>query len=271
MVNSLTRNILDALNRQVLNELDLAKAISHPGESGRAREQIISAFFSRLLPRSFGISTGFIIDTTGTVSRQIDLVIYRNDYHPVFEIGGIKHFPVESVVVVMENKASIAGTNALRQALENIKSVKVLDRTNRGKNYTLIGSQQGLPCDPDDFQHQIFGAIVTEQSLSRETLKQELFNFLRANPVRNHWPNVYTDVRNLTATYLKSVDPAEPTAIPSEAQYLGLTDSSSDNFVPPLIELTFEVMNFLRVAPRIDYKPTDYLLAGSGKIDWWKI
>ncbi len=271
MANGLIRDILDALNKEVLNELDLAKAINHPGESGRAREQIIAAFFRRFLPRSFNISTGFVIDATGAISRQIDLVIYRNDYHPVFEIGGIKHFLIESVAVVMENKASIASTDALHKALENIKSVKVLDRTNRGKNYTVTGLQQGPPCNPDEFQHQVFGAIVTEQSLSKETLKQELLGFFQANPNRNHWPNIYADVRNLSATYLKSVDPPEATAIPSEAQYLGLTDSSSENFVPPLIELAFEVMNFLRIAPRIDYKPTDYLLARSGKIDWWRI
>ena len=271
MQNALTANILDALNSEVLNELDLAKSISHPGESGRAREQIIAAFFRRLLPRLYSISTGFVIDATGGISRQIDMVIHRTDYHPVFEIGGIKHFLIESVVVVMENKASITSVETLHKALENIKSVKELDRTNRSKNYTLPSFQQGSPCNPDEFQHQVFGAIVTEQSLSRETLKQELLSFLRANPNRRYWPNAYADVRNLTAGYLKSVDPPEATVIPSEARYLGLTDSSSENFVPPLIELGFEVMNFLRVAPRIDYKATDYLLAKSGKVDRWKI
>ncbi|MBM4431458.1 MAG: hypothetical protein FJ026_14105 [Chloroflexi bacterium] len=265
--------ILDALNREVLNGLDLATAINHPGESGRAREQIIAEFFHRLLPRSYSISTGFVIDATGAISRQVDLVIYRNDYHPVFEIGGIKHFLVESVAVAMENKASIGSTDALHRALENIKSVKALDRTNRGKNYTLIGPQKGVTCNPDDFQHQIFGAIVTEQSLSRETLARELGCFFRANPNRNHWPNVYADIRNLSAIYLKSVNPAAPTVVPGEAGYLGLTKSSSDDFVPPLIELAFEVLNFLRVAPQIDYSPTDYLLAGrgSGEVDWCRI
>ena len=111
MANDLTDDIRSALNREVLTELDLARAISHPGESGRAREQIIAAFLDRLLPHSFSISTGFVIDATGAISRQIDIIIYRNDYHPVFEIGGIKHFLVESVAVVIENKASIAATS----------------------------------------------------------------------------------------------------------------------------------------------------------------
>lgn len=271
MTDDLIKNILAALNREVLNELDLARAIHHPGESGRAREQIIAAFFRRLLPRVFSVSTGFVIDATGAISKQIDLIIYRNDYHPIFEIGGIKHFLVESVAVVMENKASIASIAAFRQAVENIKTVKTLDRTNRGKNYTLLGSRQGPKVNPNEFQHQIFGAILTEESLSRDTLRNEFLDFLRSNPNRNNWPNFYADVRHLSIYYLKSANPTIATVIPSEAEYLALTDSNSEGFIPPLVQLAYEVLNFLRVAPLVDYSPTDYLWAGSGKIHWYKL
>ena len=154
--------------------------------------------------------------------------------------------------------------------MDNIKSVKVLDRTNQGKNYLVIGSNQGAPINPDNFQHQIFGAILTEQSLSKETLRQELFQFMQVNP-RNTWINFYADVRNLSATYLASTNPSVATVVPADAVYLGITDSAAENFVPPLIELAFEVVNFLRVTPLIDYKPSDYFFAGTGKIDWWKI
>jgi hypothetical protein len=271
MASDLIRKILESLNSEVLSQLDLAKNITHPGESGRSREQIVAAFFQRLLPKSSDISTGFVIDATGAISKQIDIVIYRNDYHPVFEIGGIKHFLIESVAVVMENKSSIASKTTLYQALENIKSVKKLDRTNHGKNYTLHGSERGPEVNPAKFQDQVFSAILTEESLSRDTLKQEFLGFLRSNPDRNLWPNFYADVRHLSISYLKSIKPGEASVIPSEAIYLGLTDKTSVNFVPSLIELAFEVINFLRIAPQIDFSPTDYLLAGSGKIDYYKI
>jgi len=193
MSHDLTKTILLSLNRDVLNQLDLANAIAHPAENGRAREQILADFFNRLLPRSYNISTGFVIDAQGAISKQIDLIIYRSDYYPIFNIGGIKYFPVESVVVVIENKASITSSERLHQALENIKSVKVLDRTNQGKNYLVIGSNQGGVVDPDNFQHQIFGAILTEQSLSKETLRHELLQFMRDNP-RNTWINFYAEI-----------------------------------------------------------------------------
>ena len=50
-----------------------------------------------MLPAELGIDTGFVIDAAGGVSKQIDIVIYRTSYHPVFEIGGVKYFLVESV------------------------------------------------------------------------------------------------------------------------------------------------------------------------------
>jgi len=171
----------------------------------------------------------------------------------------------------MENKASIKSTNNLQQALENIKSVKLLDRSNRGKNYTINGSVRGISVEQDNFQHQIFSAILTEESLSRDVLRNDFLNFLRANP-KNLWPNMYVDVKNMTGLYVKSIDPSpETTVIPSEAEYFALTNSSTGTFNQPLIHLASELSNFLRITPLIDYKALDYMKWEPGKIEFCKI
>src|SRR5664280_3545059 len=79
--------ILEALNSQVVSELELAASITHPGESGRAREQIVTRFLTRLLPDGYGVSTGFVVDALGGISRQVDLVVYRTGYHPILELS----------------------------------------------------------------------------------------------------------------------------------------------------------------------------------------
>jgi hypothetical protein len=66
----------------VAKQLELTRRIDHPGESGRAREQILTAFIRRLVPSTFGVSTGFVIDAVGGLSRQLDVVVYRTDYAP---------------------------------------------------------------------------------------------------------------------------------------------------------------------------------------------
>jgi hypothetical protein len=269
-VASVIPTILTNLNNDVLNQLDLARALSHPGESGRARENVLAAFLRRLIPDTYSVSTGFVIDATGAISRQVDLVIHRNDYHPVFEIGEVKHFMVESVAVAIENKTRIAAKKTLAEALENIKSVKALDRTNRGKNY-IVGSGNHLaPIDPENFDHQVLGIIVTEGSLSIDVFRDEMLAFLRNND-RRHWPNMYADLRHFCSVYLTADAPAKYTFRPAEAVYFGISDSTTDNYVAPLIELAFEIVNFLRIFPLIDWKPTDYILAAHGNTHVVKI
>lgn len=258
--------ILNALKEEVLTELNLAKSISHPGESGRAREQIIERFLRRIIPSDFSISTGFVFDTTGSISRQVDLVIYRNTYHPVLEIGGIKHFMIESVAAVIENKASIKTKKRLRDALDNIKSVKSLDKSAGGKNYLVVGGNKGDMVDPSDFKTQVFGAIVTEKSLSRPTFIATLFDFFQTNG-REVWPNLYIDVHKFAAEYLEGIAPgSNATVVASNAKCLGITDNKSPGFIPPLVELAFEIVNFLRISPTIDFKPTEYIYSKGGKI-----
>ena len=195
-----TLAIVQNLAEDVARQLDLSRRIDHHGESGRAREQILTAFIRRLVPSSFGVSTGFVLDAVGGLSRQVDIVIYRTDYAPIFDIGNVKHFFVESVVAVMEVKAAITSTARLDQALQNIRSVKQLDRSNQGRNYTLLDRHGGPRVNLESFDHQVFGAIITERSLSRDILRERLLDFLRSNP-RRVWPNTYVDVHGPAVAY----------------------------------------------------------------------
>lgn len=276
---SLPQKIVKSLDREVRNQLELASAITHPGESGRARENVIAEFIRKLIPRSFGIDTGFVIDSQGGISRQVDIIIYRTDYHPVFEIGGVKHFMVESVVAVIENKASINTVARLKEALESIASVKRLDRTNQGGNKIVRADTAPCLVQKGEFKHQVFGAIVAQKSLSKLKLSQELLNFLRSNG-RHLWFNMYVDVNAFTASYMRprkegdSVSSAQSDmtmATPSEADRLCVTDISDPNSTPPLADLAQELVNFLRVAPLVDFSPTAYLWSQTGRMNWYKI
>jgi hypothetical protein len=203
--------ILRALNEEVLTELRLAASIEHPGESGRAREQIITRFLRRLLPSGYAVSTGFVIDAVGGISRQVDLVIHRTGYHPVLEIGGVDHFLVESVVAIIENKAAIDSVANLQTALENIGSVKRLDRSNGGKNTVFHLSGKVEKLHQDAFEHQVFGGIVTEASLTIDNFRSSMLDYMLEHP-RSQWPNHYVDVHRFAAGYwgAHSHDPGGP-------------------------------------------------------------
>lgn len=255
----LIETIIRSLNREVLGQLELSRTIKHPGENGRAREQIISEYLTNILPRNVKVGTGFVIDARGSISNQIDIVIYRDDYHPVIEIGKIKHFMVESVIAVIENKASISSASVLQSALKNIQSVKKLDKTNGGNNIII---PTGKKVSSRVFEHQVFGAVITEKSLSTESLRQEFINFFESHLDFRLWPNMYADVRGSSVRYVQENFIA--TAVPSRAFGLIISDPGAENYTPPLLEVTFELLNLIRVAPLIDYNPCDYFYGTVG-------
>jgi hypothetical protein len=267
-----TEAILRALADEVTKQLDLARHIDHPGESGRAREQILTSFIHRLVPSTFGVSTGFVVDAVGGVSKQVDVVIYRSDYAPIFEIGAIKHFLVEAVIAVVEVKAAITSTERLDQALANICSVKSLDRSNEGKNYTLKDRNRGDPVNRDSYRHQIFGAIVTERSLTRDLLRDRLLGFLRTHP-RREWPNIYVDVNGPVTSYLGPGDPPQLLAEAMEGARLWLEETPSETYkvIPPLYMLAFCLVDLFRIAPTIDFDVTSYIPVRDRRGDSWPI
>ena len=262
--------ILRALADETLRRLKLAPEIEQPGESGRAREQMLIAFIEQLIPSWYGVSTGFVVDAVGGKSRQVDVVVYRTDYHPVLEIGRVKHFLVESVVAVLEVKAAIDSEADLTQALDNIASVKALDRSNQSRNYEVIDRKRGDYINLDEQQHQIFGAIVTEKSLARDFSK-DLLAWLKVHS-RREWPNLYVDVHQFTARYqyMYSAGGVAPfrTMGPHTmiADALAISKPGPDGEAP-LVVLGVNLINQFRVAPRIDFHPLAYFPLKYGEHD----
>lgn len=247
-------SVIQSLNRQTLEALDLVGAIRHPGENGRARENILRDFIASLLPSTYRASTGFVFDSAGNTSRQIDLIVYRHDYAPVFVVGGINHFLIEAVVAVFEVKAAITSTAALGQALDNVRSVLALDRTAGGENYVVVGNQHGPMVDVARYSHRVFGGILTEASLADETLLEQARQYTASHP-RAEWPNAYFDARGRTLVYGCDRDGTPGITVdPTEATRLFLSDGA----YPSLLTLAEFLLDLVRVAELVDYKPSLY-------------
>jgi hypothetical protein len=266
------RPVVNALVQQVASDLRLTATLRHPGESGRAREQIITTFLARLVPEAFGVSSGFVIDAHGAVSRQVDIVVYRRGYHPVFKIGEIPLFLIEAVAAAIEVKAQIRTASILQGALANLESVRRLDRTNGGQNYVLNGARQDGPL-VDSYGQRVFTAVITERSLAQANLVARLLRYVRENP-RQLWPNGYVDIHKFLIAYANRAQEGghiETDCDFDQANYLTVTDSTDTRFVSPLFELSVSLLDFLRLAPVIDYKPSSYLAVRGGRVTWSRI
>ena len=105
---------------------DIQSHIPHAGERGSQAEKILRRFLQRYLPGRLSVGTGHILAQKGEVSRQCDVVIYDGLYWPsLFVADGYQIFPVESVLAVIEVKSTLDG-KSMKEAAENIRSVKSL-------------------------------------------------------------------------------------------------------------------------------------------------
>jgi hypothetical protein len=165
------------------------RLISHPGELGSDREEIIRNFLRSYLPKRFEVSTGFVFDSKGSLSKQLDIIIADSSVCPRFEtVGGKRFYPCECVVAVGQVKSSVTSSAKLNDALENLRSVKTLDRSADGK---ALDRERQEPIDHiTNHLHQIFTFLfITGEALSASFVKDKLIDYI-GNYEPHLWPNV---------------------------------------------------------------------------------
>jgi hypothetical protein len=252
---------------EALAQLNAAELIHNDAERGRAREHIIRAFLTRLVPPGFAASTRFVIDSAGGESRQQDIVVFRRGYHPVFHVGSIEVFPVEAVAAVIEVK-STPDSRELRSAIENALTVKRLDRSRGGLNYRVIGGaggNQAGPVDPEMHEHQVFSLIVAARAgVTAKTIAVTFRETLGHEPRRN-WPNVVVVANEWVLAYVPPPRDDAPRSNQMIGQRLRVSYKKNPNNVEPLLDAAEQLWSFLRVTPLIDAPPSAYV-RGS----WWE-
>lgn len=93
----------------------------HWGEDGRYKEIILSHTLRQHLPKSVSVGTGFVV-RNNKLTKQIDIIVYRNDFPLMFKQDDFIIAPSESVLGIIEVKSRIntdVGKKAIRNATEN--------------------------------------------------------------------------------------------------------------------------------------------------------
>lgn len=118
-------NVLERWTSDISNvikeESRYARSITHSGESGRERELIISNVLNRVLPKSCSVGTGVLVCASGKVSKQMDIVISRNDAAVLRHKASNLYF-AETVLATLEVKTNLTKTE-FTKALDNCRSI----------------------------------------------------------------------------------------------------------------------------------------------------
>ena len=116
--------------KRLVDQFDDAGTATSPSTVGAARERAVKTQLEQILPRGIAVGSGFVIDSDGGTSRQMDVVLYERDICPVFSVNATPestYYPCEGVVAVGEIKSSLT-TPTLNDAMCKIASVKSLRR-----------------------------------------------------------------------------------------------------------------------------------------------
>lgn len=104
----------------------------HPAENGRYREIVLMNYLNRVLPEGNKAGTGFVKNSEGELTKQIDIIIYKTNCPKLFKEGDLVVLMPEGVLGIVEVKSTatnseLYGTNgnsgAIKKAAENGKII----------------------------------------------------------------------------------------------------------------------------------------------------
>ena len=117
--------LFSEISIKMRSDLEQARAsLDHAGLKGQSVEDKVREFLRQYLPKSLDISTGKVVDSSGTLSKQLDIIISDSHKTPIFyQSGEIRVIPAECVYAVIEVKTYL-NRDELVKSFDNMKSVK---------------------------------------------------------------------------------------------------------------------------------------------------
>lgn len=166
------QTLLAELHDDIQEQLARArKAFGHPGTKGDASEAVWLELLQTYLPARYQAASAHVVDSAGTFSDQIDVVVFDRQYSPfIFKFKGQTVIPAESVYAVFEAKQSI-NAEQVAYARAKVASVRALERT----SLPIPHAGGTYPAKP--LQH-IVGGLLTLESDWRPGLAEPLVKAL---------------------------------------------------------------------------------------------
>jgi hypothetical protein len=107
-------------------------ALSHAGTVGTVREQQLRDFLSTLLPVPLAVTSGFISDSLGQLTPQLDLIVYDPPRLPQIAMSpDIAVVPSDSALLMAEIKSTL-NTSVLDQALRQLAAIQNMAHSGTG-------------------------------------------------------------------------------------------------------------------------------------------
>lgn len=154
------------LDRSLQINSELADQFRHNATAGSVREFLIAELFKKFLPEIVQFGKGKVIDSTGKMSKQIDLILFDSRFPSLRIESGEGLYPIEGVLATVEAKTTIGSTDDLNLALSNCESVMhLVQSAERGVHESMIERMRTMvkveQCSPLDAYVKVGYLAVT--------------------------------------------------------------------------------------------------------------
>lgn len=150
------------LGEQEMMKAVLSVSLDHPTTQGDHTEGAWIRFLRSFLPSKYAVSKGFVFDSKGRRSKQIDVIVYDPFHSPLIYTtdSGETYVTRESVYAIFECKQDVTSDH-LAYAEERVRSVIELQSTSRAM-YSC-----GVPHPARNVPRIVGGLLATRGSLPK--------------------------------------------------------------------------------------------------------
>lgn len=175
---------------------DVKNGLLHPGEYGVYKELLVNKLFSFALPKKFSYGTGFIINSSGNITSQCDIVLYDERNAPFLEIDNTnRFFPQEVVYGIGEIKSKLTKKQLLGALIKLAHNKKI-----RQPFYNADGTEVNPEKDP---YQSIFTFLICDEvidwnaNIALEIKKEYIKNDIETP----YWFNAILSLKNGVIAY----------------------------------------------------------------------
>ena len=172
--------ILAELHDDIQRRLEtVRRSFGHPGTKGDASEDVWLKLLEDYLPKRYKADKAFVVDSQGTFSEQIDIVVFDRQYSPfIFKYENHSIIPAESVYAIFEAKQSVNAEH-IKYAQKKVASVRRLHRTS-------LPIPHAGGTFPAKTLIPILGGLLTVESDWTPPLGESLTSALSSQDIRGH-------------------------------------------------------------------------------------
>ena len=122
--------LIAAAGKKLRDDFDFIKKTNpHYAERGGEAEDILIKFLNDHLPKRYAATSGFVIDSSNDISKQVDVIVYDAINSPVFRKDErVMILPSDNVAVAIEVKTNL-NKEELVDAAQKISRVKSLKKS----------------------------------------------------------------------------------------------------------------------------------------------